>query len=147
MSLLRLMLAAVLGVFAIGALVGFGIGRASAQEHAIHHGHAEFHDVYKEWMMPTNPAMPCCNAKYDHHNNLINGGDCYATVAETRASATDPEKLAWWARRDDGEWVEIPRTRIVNELNPDDTGTRAHLCENFQQGGGVLCFLPPVGGS
>jgi hypothetical protein len=128
------------------AIVAGVSGKARSQEH--HPGHAAFHDVYKEWMMPTRPEMPCCNAKYDTQGNLRAGGDCYATIAESRPSAEHPDgPIVWWALRDNGEWVEIGKRYILNELNPDSTGTRAHLCENFHLGGGVLCFLPPVGGS
>lgn len=122
-------------------------GSTVARGQERHEGHAEFHDVYVDWLQPPpNETLRCCDAKYDHHNNLIKGGDCYATIAEPRPTGPDG-KLVWWAKRDTGDWVPVPRARIINELNPDETGTRAHLCENFELGGGVLCFLPPTGGS
>ena len=118
--------------------------KARSQTHD--HGHAEFHDVYREWMMPQRPDMPCCNARVERGGEVV--GDCYATTAEPRPSAEHPDgPIVWWAKRHDGVWIEINRRYILNELNPDSTGSRAHLCENFHLGGGVLCFLPPTGGS
>lgn len=130
--------------FCIVVFVAITMGvKARAQNHT---GHAQFHDVYKEWMMPTRPEMPCCNARIEVDGRVQ--GDCYPTVAESRPSAEHPDgPIVWWAKRHDGEWIEIPKRHIVNELNPDPTGTRAHLCENFHLGGAVLCFLPPTGGS
>jgi hypothetical protein len=130
------------------AAVFFGIlagvsGKARSQDHT---GHAKHHDVYQYWNMPTRPEMPCCNARIEVDGRVQ--GDCYPTVAESRPSAEHPDgPIVWWAKRHDGEWIEIPKRHIVNELNPDSTGTRAHLCENFHLGGAVLCFLPPTGGS
>lgn len=118
-------------------------GKARSQDHT---GHAEFHDVYREWMMPQRPEMPCCNARTEVNGAVV--GDCYPTVAEPRPSAEHPDgPVVWWAKRHDGLWIEINKRYILNEFNPDETGTRAHLCENFHLGGGVLCFLPPTGGS
>lgn len=107
-------------------------------------GHAEFHDVYRTWMMPHSPTTPCCDAK-----KTINGettGDCYPTLAELRPSALAALKgqPVWWALRDNGEWIEVPEDRYIRELNPDPTGSRAHICE---VDGSVFCFRPPVGGT
>jgi hypothetical protein len=94
-------------------------------------GHAEHHDVYKTWNRPDMaPGFSCCNEKKD------GTGDCYPTTAELRDGH-------WWALRDSGEWIEIPDTKIVREINPDDTGSRAHLCEAY---GWIFCFVPPFGG-
>jgi hypothetical protein len=134
----------VIAGFCVVVFVAITMGvKARAQDHT---GHAKHHDVYREWTMPTRPEMPCCNERIEKDGRVH--GDCYPTVAEPRPSAEHPDgPIVWWAMRHDGEWIEIPKRHIVNELNPDSTGTRAHLCENFHLGGAVLCFLPPSGGS
>lgn len=99
-------------------------------------GAVRAHDHYAHWKMPGTTSS-CCNEK-----TTVNGettGDCYPTEAELRAGA-------WWARRDNGQWVEIPERAILREVNPDETGQKAHLCYNdFALT--VLCFVPPSGGS
>jgi hypothetical protein len=93
------------------------------------------HDHYTHWKQPST-SLSCCNEKRNDNGEVT--GDCYPTEAELR-------KGAWWARRDNGEWVEIPEARILRELNPDETGQAAHLCysDSTLQ---VLCFVPPSGG-
>lgn len=124
-------LAAVAFSTAFMAVVIFGLKPAHA------------HDPYSHWLIP-GTAASCCNEK-----QMINGemtGDCYPTTAELRPSADKAAKgLAWWARRDTGEWVEVPETRILRELNPDETGQAAHLCYSDVTLS-VLCFVPPTGG-
>jgi hypothetical protein len=122
----------VLGVL-LGALIVMALGMfdpAKAQDHV---GHAEFHDVYKEWTQP-GTSVGCCNAKYDDTGKNI-GGDCYPTEAWVINGT-------WYAFRDDGDVIAIPDDRIVRQINPDQTGSRAHLCFNY---GKVLCFAPPTG--
>ncbi len=105
-------------------------------------GHAEYHDVYREWKQPSN-GMPCCNEKKG------NVGDCYPTDAKLGpAGPMNPgiTGQVWYAKRDTGGWVEIPEGKIVREKNPDQTGSRAHLCI-FDWAEIPLCFVPPTGGS
>lgn len=94
------------------------------------------HDHYAHWHIPGTQAS-CCNEK-----TTVNGettGDCYPTDAELRDGA-------WWARRDNGQWVEIPERATLRQINPDETGQKAHLCYNDITLT-VLCFVPPSGGS
>lgn len=98
-------------------------------------GHAQHHDVYRTWCQPGREKpcpsyYSCCNEKKD------GVGDCYPTTAELRNDH-------WFALTDEKKWIEIPDEKIVREINPDETGSRAHLCEAY---GKVLCFVPPFGG-
>jgi hypothetical protein len=101
------------------------------------------HGPYSHWLTP-GTAASCCNEK-----KTINGemtGDCYPTVAELRPSADKAVTgVVWWAKRDTGEWTEIPGTSVLHELNPDETGQAAHLCYSDITNH-VLCFVPPFGG-
>jgi hypothetical protein len=127
---LLISLGIVLGYFLLGA------GTARAQD-----GHAQHHDVYKGWLIPdANFPTSCCNEKKD------GSGDCYPTTAELRMSANPAIKhRVWWARRDTGQWIEVPDRKILNgEINPDPTGAGAHICESA---GIVHCFREPVGGT
>jgi hypothetical protein len=100
--------------------------------------HAEHHDVYKTWMRPDVPTSSCCNERKVNGEGDVTG-DCYPTDAVLKDGH-------WWARRIDTDiWLEIPDEKIIREINPDPTGTRAHLCESIY-GAGVLCFVPPFGG-
>jgi hypothetical protein len=107
-----------------------GVTHKARSQTAHDAGHAQHHDVYKEWKQPGTQSS-CCNEKKTVDGYIT--GDCYPTVAEIRAAT-------WWAKRDNGVWVEIPDDRIVREMNPDPTGEGAHLCWNYGQ---VLCFRPP----
>lgn len=132
--------------FAIGFFAGFMsvVTSARCQDHDA--GHAEHHDVYQTWRTPGS-GVSCCNEKktVDGHST----GDCYPTtaiMAPAGAANLDARGDVWWALLDDGRWIEIPDSRIVHEINPDDTGSRAHVC--IMDGSEVpLCFVPPTGGS
>ncbi len=63
----------------------------------------------------------------------VTEGDCYPTKAEVRVGA-------WWAQRDNGEWVKIPDNKVLHERNP--AGQEAHLCYSDPYKT-VLCFVPP----
>lgn len=114
---------------AIGCAIAAFIGVGFILPHK-----ARAHDHYTHWLQP-GTAASCCNEKRTENGEVT--GDCYPTVAELR-------KGAWWARRDTGQWIEIPDSRVLRELNPDETGQAAHLCES---NGSVYCFVPPSGGS
>lgn len=136
-------------VFAVIACL-FAIPAARAQDHS--EGHAQYHDVYKDWCQPGNPkpcARPnsCCDERVTNPETGERKGDCFPTEAEMRPSA-DPliKYLVWWAKRETGEWAEIPDSKIIHEINPDPTGSRAHFCEHPVTGM-IFCFVPPTGGS
>lgn len=116
------------------------------------HGHSLHHeDHYKNWMRPHMPTTPCCNARVEVDGEFR--GDCYPTIAEPRPSELPENEgaLVWWARRHDGKWIEIPKSRIVNYANPDPTGRDAHLCEHHERFSGgmelqlIHCFRPSTG--
>lgn len=117
---------------------------ARAQDHS--EGHAAFHDVYQTWRTPGS-GVSCCNEKKTENGHTT--GDCYPTtaiLAPAGAANPDVKGDVWWALLDDGRWLEIPDGRIVHEINPDETGSRAHVC--IMDGSTVpLCFVPPTGGS
>lgn len=82
-------------------------------------GHAEMHDVYKNWHPPKNPYVSCCN-----------NADCRPTRAFL---ADDGHWRAW----NGSTWLVIPSERV---LPTDYAGDgRSHLCE---QEGYVYCFTP-----
>jgi hypothetical protein len=107
-------------------------------------GHAEHHDVYKDWKMPQS-TISCCQERRVENGEVQ--GDCYPTDAELRPAGKDNPGIkgnVWWAKRFDGRWIEIPESRIIHEKNPDDTGSRAHLCQG-DESTYVYCFVPPTG--
>jgi hypothetical protein len=150
--------------FLTGATIGFGcaiilmamMSSAHAQaapepqqieemERHRQEGHAEHHDVYKGWHMPDSNT-PCCNERTVGPDGKVEG-DCYPTDAELRPAGKENPGIkgnVWWAKRFDGEWIEIPEKIIIKEKNPDDTGSRAHLCQG-DNSSYVLCFVPPTG--
>lgn len=117
-------------------------GVLSAQDHSA--GHALHHDVYQTWRTPGS-GVSCCSEKRTGEDGKTTG-DCYPVDAETRPSILHPGVVAWWAKRDTGDWIEIPESRIIREINPDETGSRGHLCQ-MDGSDFVLCFVPPFGGS
>lgn len=123
------------------ALLGFAVGRATAQD-GHDAGHALYHEkAYSHWMQPGG-SVSCCHAKVHGPNGIT--GDCRPTAAQLvnghwRAEL-DPEEKP--GPEKDG-WVTIPDQRVIHEINPDPSGVSAHLCYNY---GTVYCFVPPFGG-
>lgn len=120
---------------------------ARAQHDGHREGHAKYHDWYQDWYRPHQPRVPCCSARNESDGEWT--GDCAPVEAEVRPS-DDPEmegSLVWWARRhEDGKWVEIPKSRIVDYANPDPTGRDAHLCaSNYGDRTVIHCFRPSTG--
>jgi hypothetical protein len=109
-------------------------------------GHAQHHDVYKNWKRPENKNLSCCNERKVGPNGDVQG-DCYPTeamLAPPGDQNVGVDHDVWWALRYDGRWIEIPEERIIREHNPDETGSRAHLCQ-ADYSMFVLCFVPPTG--
>lgn len=101
-------------------------------------GHTLYHhDAYSRWAIPGGAPGSCCRAKRQMPWGGVTG-DCYPTEARL----IDGKR--WQAKRDNGEWVDIPESRIIRERNPDPTGRAAHLCYSDYQNV-VLCFVPPFG--
>lgn len=99
-------------------------------------GHTLYHeDAYSRWAVPGGSPGSCCRAKRQMPWGGVTG-DCYPTEARL----IDGKR--WQAKRDNGEWVDIPESRIIREKNPDPTGRAAHLCES---NGKILCFVTPFG--
>ena len=97
---------------------------ALAQSGAHGDGHAEHHDIYKDWRHPTTGAG-CCNAQ-----TLDGQGDC----RPTRAYFGDD---GLWRAWDGHRWLTVPRDKL---LPTDFAGDgRSHLCELR---GNIFCFTP-----
>lgn len=117
--------------------------------------HERYHEFYKTWKQPDNPAISCCNAnKYDTLTGKTHiSGDCEPTHAELRPGADG--LVHWWARVPEWmikegmqPWIEIPDSKVIHERNP--TGEEAHLCVTalYHLGSkvptpNILCFSPP----
>lgn len=107
-------------------------------QHDHSEGHAEFHDHYKGWCQPGWPkpciyVNSCCKEKHD------GSGDCFPTDGELRDGK-------WFLRDQHGTMIEMPPDKEVHEINPDETGTRGHLCQN-PYNDKIFCWRPPVGGT
>lgn len=110
----------------VWALAGFAVGRATAQEPDGIHGHAEMHDVYRNWHSPSNPNVSCCNGQSasDPH------GDC----RPTRAYIGDD---GLWRAWNGLKWLTIPPSKVLpTDLAGDG---RSHLCELDEF---IYCFSP-----
>ncbi|CAB4168038.1 hypothetical protein UFOVP860_89 [uncultured Caudovirales phage] len=96
----------------------------TAQTGAHGDGHAQQHDIYRDWQHPTTRAS-CCNAQ-----TADGQGDCRPTRAYF---GDDGLWRAWNGRR----WLTVPKDRL---LPTDFAGDgRSHLCELH---GNVFCFTP-----
>jgi hypothetical protein len=92
-------------VLAFGAMVDAAYGQDSGMHGD---GHAQQHDIYKEWTAPDNPALSCCN------NN-----DCRPTRSY---KGDDGLWRAWNGYR----WLTVPPNRVLpTDLAKDG---RSHLC-------------------
>jgi hypothetical protein len=101
-------------------------------------GHAEFHDHYVGWCQPGYPkpclyVNSCCKEKHD------GSGDCFPTDGEVRNGK-------WFLRDQHGVMIEMPEDKEVHEINPDETTTRGHLCQNPYTDQ-IFCWRPPTGGT
>jgi hypothetical protein len=121
-----------MGMRAAGFLVtlalasGAMINMAMAQSGARGDGHAQHHDMYKNWQRP-DVGGPCCNAQSSGDPN----GDCRPTTAYMGDDGL------WRARIKPGPsgFVIVPRNRILNRA----ADGRCHICERL---GAVFCFQP-----
>jgi hypothetical protein len=94
---------------------------AQSDEYSGRHGdgHAQMHDVYKQWHPPLNPGTSCCD-----------DSDC----RPTRAFVDDE---GYWRAWNGSLWLQVPQDRV---LPPDFAGDgRSHLCEKEQF---IYCFAP-----
>src|SRR4051812_19826941 len=97
-------------VTVVGLLIVYtALDRATAQ-----HNHpqqdVQLHEkFYSTWFMPDVPTKSCCNL-----------ADCYPTQARFVNGQ-------WHAlRREDGEWLPIPWTKV--EMNRDNPDGQNHVC-------------------
>ncbi|MDP2377805.1 hypothetical protein [Reyranella sp.] len=98
---------------------------AKAQSGAHGDGHAQQHDIYKDWHPPGNPETSCCSAAKPDGS-----GDC----RPTRAFVDDDGNWRAW---NGVMWLIVPPERI---LPPNYAGDgRSHLCEKEQY---IYCFTP-----
>lgn len=99
--------------------------KARAQSGAHGDGHAQQHDIYKNWSPPNNPGTSCCSAEKPDGS-----GDC----RPTRAFVDEDGNWQAWNGR---VWLVVPPDRI---LPPNYAGDgRSHLCEREQF---IYCFSP-----
>ena len=103
---------------AIASLLALAMSAfAQSGEHG--DGHAEMHDIYKDWHPPLNQGTSCCN-----------NADC----RPTRAFVDDDGNWRAW---NGSTWLQVPQERV---LPTDYAGDgRSHLCEKE---GFVYCFTP-----
>ena len=103
----------------IAAIIALFAGLAQAQSGHHGDGHAEQHDIYKEWKAPNNPALSCCN-----------NADCRPTRAFLDQNGD-------WRAWNGHEWLRVPWDRV---LPADYAGDgRSHLCEKETL---IYCFTP-----
>ncbi len=117
------------------------------QDHGV--GHAEFHDQYKKWSQPgIFPPVSCCEARvvrYDSSGLPNIEGDCYPTDFRLGAKGWEARLSREDRERSGGpEWIPVPDSKIVRQLNPDQTGSRGHLCMSISDIR-LLCAVPPTG--
>ena len=118
-------LRALLAVAAWAALAMWGVAdMARAQSGERGHGHAQYHDWYKE--LKNGEGVECCNAQTTHGD-----GDCRPVSARPRENG--------WEAYFNGTWHRIPQGAILpDSLNK--VPLHAHICE---QSGFVRCHSGP----
>lgn len=90
------------------------------------HGHAENHNMYKDWTRP-DVGGSCCNAQTPDDP----AGDCRPTTAYLGDDG-------WWRARirpGPNGFAVVPPNKILNRAGDG----RCHVCE---RNGSVLCFQP-----
>ena len=110
----------------LAAAAVFTAGRNAWSQSGVHgDGHAQGHDVYRQWSPPNNPGTSCCNAEKPDGT-----GDC----RPTRAFVGDD---GLWHAWNGIKWLVVPPSRV---LPPNFAGDgRSHLCEKLQF---IFCFSP-----
>lgn len=109
-------------VLAIGSMIDL----AQAQSGNRGDGHAEHHDMYKDWVQP-DVGGSCCNAQSADDP----AGDCRPTTAYIGDDGR------WHARIGPGprDFAIVPPNKILHRAFDG----RCHICE---QHGTVICFQP-----
>ena len=106
--------------------IGSRIDLAQAQTGNRGDGHAEHHDMYKDWEQP-DVGGSCCNAQSADDP----GGDCRPTTAYLGDDG-------WWRARirpGPNGFAVVPPNKILKRAGDG----RCHVCE---RNGSVLCFQP-----
>jgi hypothetical protein len=108
--------------------------RARADEgHSDEHrtAHGAYHRLYNGIMRPDVKSSSCCSDQ-----------DCAPTAAKWNSV-----RKRWTALKD-GEWVDIPPSKIVpRDQVPDGLGAEPHLCAPSWSSDEVFCFIEPGGGT
>jgi hypothetical protein len=109
-------------VLAIGSVIDL----AQAQSGNRGDGHAEHHDMYKDWEQP-DVGGSCCNAQSADDP----AGDCRPTTAYIGDDGR------WHARIGPGpeDFATVPPNKILHRA----VDGRCHICEQL---GTVICFQP-----
>lgn len=103
----------VIAVLAGLALTGMGVHAAPPSEGDLH---------YSEWFLSLKQpgsGVSCCS------------------ISDCRMTDLKIEGQHYWAKDQEGNWLEIPDDKILRISNPT---ARAVLCA---AGGHVYCFVPP----
>jgi hypothetical protein len=130
-------LAVVMTIVVIAALFyPFRAGAAEELSHEHRMAHRAYHHLYNGIMRPDIRNSSCCNNQ-----------DCAPTEARW-----DSGRKRWTALKY-GEWVDIPRSKIVpRDQVPDGLGVEPHLCAPPRSWSAygrdeVFCFIEPGGGT
>lgn len=120
-------LAAILAVFMLAFTF---TGGARAQDvdgtvHQIHPGHAQHHNIYKDWTQ-SNGYSSCCNG--DDPENGVKG-DC-------RPARAYPDENGQWHVLINGKYVPVPLRAIRDYSTPDGN---SHVCQD--EVNGIMCFI------
>ena len=111
---------------ALGVLVCFLTQPSKAQDGGRGHGHAENHNMYKDWNRP-DVGGSCCSAQTPDDP----AGDCRPTTAYLGDDG-------WWRARikpGPNGFAVVPPNKILKRSGDG----RCHVCE---RNGSVLCFQP-----
>lgn len=101
-------------------VLAIGAAREALSQSGEHgDGHAQSHDIYRSWKMPSNPSVSCCSDE-----------DCRPTRAKM------DEHGNWLAWNGD-KWLNVPWKALLPANIAGDG--RSHLCE---KNGLVYCFSP-----
>lgn len=91
-----------------------------------HEGHADHHDIYKDWKQ-SNGWSSCCNGDDPQTGTK---GDCRPVKAYQ-----DPDDGIWRALINN-KWTRVPPSKVRPYATPDGN---SHICEDARHG--IMCFV------
>ena len=120
----------------VGLFYSFRANADAGHSHNHQTAHGAYHHLYNGIMRPDAKNASCCSQQ-----------DCAPTAAKW-----DIVTKRWTALKN-GEWVDIPRSKIVpRDQVPDGLGAEPHLCApppswSSYAKDEVFCFIEPGGGT